>query len=122
MSNLKKILVYSMIFYFEKDPHIFDKNLFVLAFDPKKNCGLVNWQIVAEPRPPSLDWPRFQDDVTHVAFRTHLLAIAYLILSTIWIITSLMLIGKQSYIDRKKIINEKFQRILFYLCIQAFDI
>lgn len=44
------------------------------------------------PPPNEPAWPA----VTHVAFRTNIIALVYLVMSTIWILTSLMLIGEFS--------------------------
>lgn len=56
-----------------------------------RKCEPIDWDLVADVPPPfEPHWPA----VTSVAFRTNIFAIIYLILSTLWIITSLMLIGK----------------------------
>lgn len=56
-----------------------------------QKCGPVNWNIVADIPPPYEPiWPA----VTMVAFRTNILALVCLILSSLWIVTSLMLIGE----------------------------
>lgn len=77
---------------------------FLLFFCHAKDgkCGPIDWNKVAEfpfiADPTDPHWTRFPPagyDVSQVAFRTYILAIVYLVLSSIWIITSLMLIGKR---------------------------
>lgn len=55
----------------------------------------IDWSIVANV-PPAHEpaWP----SVTAVAYRTNILAKIYLLLSTIWIIASLLLIGEQNVV------------------------
>lgn len=61
------------------------------SFFADQKCGPVNWNIVADIPPPYEPiWPA----ITTVAFRTNILALIYLVLSSIWIVTSLMLIGE----------------------------
>lgn len=64
-----------------------------VSFQTDQRCEPIYWNIVADippldPREPI--WP----SITMVAFRTNILALIYLLFSTVWIITSLMLIGK----------------------------
>lgn len=69
------------------------KWIFVFFFFADQKCGPVNWNIVADIPPPYEPiWPA----ITTVAFRTNILALIYLVLSSIWIVTSLMLIGECS--------------------------
>lgn len=73
--------------------------------DGHTSCGrTIDWSIVVDPgnllgNPAGHPWPLSAPE-NHVAFRTNILALVYLVLSTIWIITSLMLIGKQYFIIR----------------------
>ncbi|XP_055325191.1 uncharacterized protein LOC129579287 [Sitodiplosis mosellana] len=66
--------------------------LMYIIFFRDQRCDLnqrIDWNIVADIPPPTEPiWP----SVTQVAFRTNIIAFVYLTLSTIWIITSLMLI------------------------------
>lgn len=55
--------------------------------------GPINWNLVVDPNFPPPE-PKWQKDVTDVAFRTNVLAQIYLMLTIIWIITSCNLIGK----------------------------
>lgn len=65
--------------------------IFAFKFVADEKCGPVNWNLVADIPPPYEPiWPA----VTMVAFRTNILALVYLVLSSIWIVTSLMLIGE----------------------------
>lgn len=71
------------------------------SIDGRTSCGrTIDWSIVVDPvyqqgNPAGHPWPLSGPTDNHVAFRTNILALVYLVLSTIWIITSLMLIGKQ---------------------------
>lgn len=54
----------------------------------------IDWNIVANVPPPHEPvWP----SVTAVAYRTNILAKIYLLLSTVWIIASLLLIGERLF-------------------------
>ncbi|XP_031631458.1 uncharacterized protein LOC116345877 isoform X2 [Contarinia nasturtii] len=65
--------------------------MYIIFFRDQK-CGPIQWNIVTHNPPPIEPvWPP-NEAVTHVAFRTNIIALVYLLLSTIWIITSLMLI------------------------------
>lgn len=72
--------------------------------DGHTSCGrTIDWSIVVDPvyqlgNPAGHPWPLQGPIENTVSFRTNILALIYLVLSTIWIITSLMLIGKQYFI------------------------
>lgn len=74
---------------------------FFFLVDGHTSCGrTIDWNIVVDPvyqsgNPAGHPWPLIGPTENHVSFRTNILALVYLLLSTIWIITSLMLIGKQ---------------------------
>lgn len=76
-----------------------------------QRCEPINWNIVADVPPPNGEptWPA----VTQVAFRTNILAYVYLALSSIWIITSLMLIGKQQIFYRNCYLILSFEYMYF---------
>lgn len=68
--------------------------------DGHTSCGrTIDWSIVVDPvyqlgNPAGHPWPLNGPIDNPISFRTNILALVYLVLSTIWIITSLMLIGK----------------------------
>lgn len=74
--------------------------IFVNNLDGHTSCGrTIDWSIVVDPvyqagNPAGHPWPLNGPIDNPVSFRTNILALVYLVLSTIWIITSLMLIGE----------------------------
>lgn len=67
-----------------------NKNKKLIVWADRK-CEPIEWNIVADIPPP---YEPTWSAVTEVAFRTNIFAIIYITLSTLWIITSLMLIGE----------------------------
>lgn len=59
-----------------------------------ESCGPIDWSILGLP---AQDISVSQPGITTVVIRTGAFLYAYLALSTVWIVTSMSLIGKTSY-------------------------